>query len=144
MARARGDGRIKAGLMAVAGMLGAAGLALLAWSAHGADGAEPSRWLHHAGLIALVHAPVLILLAGGEALPEGAKRLGRWGCGLIVCGVLLFVATLTLRAACDLPAGHPVARLTPVGGTLAIAGWLVIAAAGLRALFAARDSHTRP
>ncbi|RMF71307.1 MAG: DUF423 domain-containing protein [Alphaproteobacteria bacterium] len=137
--------RITGMLMILAGLLGAGGLILLALAAHAASDPQEGRWLHEAGLVALVHAPVVLLLARGRGLPPAGRRLEQWGLVLLATGALVFTATLALRAWLDLSRTHPIAQLTPVGGGLAIAGWLVVAAAGLRVLLGREgDGQARP
>ncbi len=137
--------RIVALFLILAGLFGAVGLVLMALAAHGAGDPVHQRWLHEAGLLLLLHAPIPLLGAAAPDRPPASERVGRWGLILVIAGILLFAATLALRALLDLPGVHPVARLTPVGGGLAILGWLLVAAAGVRAVLGAgRERQTRP
>ena len=111
-------------LIVLAGIMGADGVILAAASAHQADasrlGAASSMLLFHACAVlavvalaerALIHARIAIAAAIG-----------------FVIATALFAGDLTLRQY----AGHslfPVAA--PTGGTLLIAGWLVLALSGL-------------
>ncbi len=137
--------RVAALLLALAGLFGAAGLVLMALSAHAAGDPAHRGWLHEAGLLMLLHAPVILQGAlAPERLPA-SERAGRWGMILAIVGILVFAATLTLRAFLDLPRVHPIARLTPLGGGLAILGWLLMAVGGVRVLLRIGvGSQTRP
>jgi len=105
-------------LILAAGVLGAAGVALLAASAHiGGDN------LRTAASFMLFHAPALLAigLAGqGRVMPVAGLA--------ILVGVVLFGGDLTLR---DLVGERLFAMAAPTGGTLTILGWLGIAIAAL-------------
>lgn len=118
------------GVFLTGAMLGATGVALGAWGAHGLQAylghAETSAW-DTAVLYQLIHAPVLLCLA--FAATDGTAL--RVACGLLGGGVVLFAGSLYL-----LVLGGPgwLGPVTPVGGTLLIAGWLVLCGYGLRRL----------
>lgn len=105
-------------LVAAAGLFGAAGVAFSAAASHqgGGNVATAAQFL-------LFHAPALLaigLLGGSLVLRTGAA--------VLLAGVLLFAGDLLMR--------HYVgSRLfplaAPAGGTLAIAGWIVIGLAAL-------------
>lgn len=100
-----------------AGLFGAAGVAGAALAAHGFGGDV----LALAAAIALVHAPALLALA---ALPPGAARL-TLPCGLLlVAGVVLFSGDLAARSFLG---DRLFFDAAPTGGTLMIAGWLLLA-----------------
>ena len=105
-------------LILAAGVLGAAGVALLAASAHiGGDN------LRTAASFMLFHAPALLAigLAGqGRVMPVAGLA--------ILAGVVLFGGDLTLR---DLSGERLFAMAAPTGGTLTILGWLGVAIAAL-------------
>ncbi len=137
--------RLPALLLILAGLFGAAGLVLMALGAHASSEPAHQRWLHEAGLVMLLHAPVILLSASAPDRLPACGRAGRWGLLLMIAGILLFAATLALRALLDLPRGHPLARLTPIGGGLAILGWLLVAAGGIGVLLRYPvDDQTRP
>ena len=100
-----------------AGLFGAAGVAGAALAAHGFGG----QFLALAAAIALVHAPALLALA---AVPPGLVRLTLPSGLLIAAGVVLFSGDLAARGF-----GHDRLFLdaAPTGGTLMIAGWLLLA-----------------
>jgi len=110
-------------LAALAGLIGASGVALAAAAAH----LSSIPLLASAALMALVHAPAL--LAGLAALRVGilSKRLGLVGLIGVALGVLLFSGDLTARAFLNAPL-FPMAA--PSGGTILIVSWIILALAG--------------
>lgn len=111
-------------LIALAGLMGAAGVMLAAASAHLADaarlGAASSMLLFHAAAL-----PGMMALAErGHLHPRIALAAGF---GFVVAAVL-FAGDLTLRQY----AGHSLFPFAaPTGGTLLIASWLVLALSAL-------------
>ncbi|MBN9043062.1 MAG: hypothetical protein BGP05_05170 [Rhizobiales bacterium 62-47] len=109
-------------LAALAGVIGASGVALGALAVHQPDAAR----LGIASSMLLFHAAALLgLLALREAhVLHG--RLGLVAASGMALGVLLFAGDLTLRQY----AGHGLfPRAAPTGGTLLIASWLLSALA---------------
>ena len=112
------------GLVAVAGLFGAAGVVLAALSAHQADAAR----LGVASSFLLFHAIVIISTA---LLIE--RGLAQHAVGLVaaagfVAGAGLFSGDLALRQF----AGHSLFPMAaPTGGTLLIVGWLALAVAAM-------------
>lgn len=109
-------------LTGLAGLLGAGGVAGAAAAAHGSAGAD---LLMLAAAMALVHAPALLALA---ALPLASalwKALPGLAFGL---GTLLFSGDLATRA---ITGERLLPMAAPAGGTLLIAGWLLVAVAAL-------------
>ena len=106
----------------LAGLMGAAGVALAAASAHQADASR----LASASSMLLFHATAVI----GAALLTG-HGIARRGLGLtatfgFIVGSALFAGDLTMRQY----AGHGLFTMaTPTGGTLLILSWLVLAIA---------------
>ena len=113
-------------LLALAGLMGAAGIMLTAAGAHG----KPGVGLDSAGYLLLIHAVAVIaaLAAARQGLllrPLGAIAL--WG---FVIGAGLFAADVSARAYL----GHRLFPFAaPTGGTLLILSWLVLTAAALAA-----------
>jgi uncharacterized membrane protein YgdD (TMEM256/DUF423 family) len=114
-------------LIALAGVMGAAGIMLTAAGAH----SKPGQGLDSAGYLLLIHAVAVI--AGALAVREGLilRPLGLivlWG---FVAGAGLFAADVAARA-------YLGSRLfpfaAPAGGSLLILAWLVLIAAALAAL----------
>lgn len=113
-------------LIGLAGLMGAAGVALAAASAHGGDASR----LASASAMLLFHATAI--LAGVALLERG---LLRGGTGLVatfgfVLGTVLFAGDLTLRQY----AGHSLFPFAaPTGGTVMILSWLALTLAAVMA-----------
>jgi uncharacterized membrane protein YgdD (TMEM256/DUF423 family) len=111
-------------LIAVAGLMGAAGVALAAMAAHQADAAR----LGPASSMLLFHAPALLaaVLLGERGLVGRIPGLLA-ACGF-AAGATLFAGDLVFRHF----AGHGLFPMAaPSGGTLLIASWLVLAICAL-------------
>ena len=108
------------GVVAIAGLLGAAGVASAAGASHG----EAGRLLGSIATIALAHAPVL--LARGLPPPKGRGRRG--AALLLAAGTLLFVCDLAGRQWMG-QGLFPAAA--PLGGGVMVLGWLGVAFAAL-------------
>lgn len=111
-------------LVALAGLMGAGGVALAAASAH----AVPNAGLDSAGHMLLFHAAAVL---GATALLQAGllwRPLGLVAaCGLAL-GAALFAGDIALRAF----AGHRLFPMAaPTGGLVLIASWLALAAAGI-------------
>jgi len=111
-------------LLALAGLMGAAGVMLAAASAHGADA---SRLLSASSML-LFHATAILgcvaLLARG-LLHGGIGLVATFGFAI---GAALFAGDLTLRQY----AGHGLfPYAAPTGGTLMILSWLVVSLAAV-------------
>jgi uncharacterized membrane protein YgdD (TMEM256/DUF423 family) len=109
----------------VAGVVGAAGVALGAFGAHGLRDAVADPHLLEVwdtgSRYHLLHALALCAVAAHPRSP-------RWAGGLFLLGILLFsgsLYTMTLTGARWLGA------VTPLGGVSLIAGWLALGAAPL-------------
>jgi len=114
-------------LIALAGLMGAAGIVLAAAGAHG----KPGVGLDSAGYLLLIHA--LGVVAGVALARQGmvVRSLGlATMCGFVIGGTL-FAADVAARA-------YLGARLfpfaAPLGGLIMIASWLVLAAAAVAAM----------
>ncbi|WP_457936355.1 DUF423 domain-containing protein [Mesorhizobium sp. 10J20-29] len=105
-------------LIAIAGLSGAAGVALSAAAAHSAG---PNLGI--AASFLLAHAPVF--LAVGML---GGNRVMRSGTAALLLGVLLFCGDLVMR---DYAGTRLFPMAAPAGGTIMILGWLGIAASAL-------------
>ncbi len=114
-------------LIALAGLMGAAGIMLAAAGAH----SKPGVGLDSAGYLLLIHAVAVV--AGSAAMRQGLllRPLGAvvlWG---FVAGAGLFAADVAARAYL----GHRLFPFAaPAGGSLLILAWLVLVAAALAAL----------
>jgi uncharacterized membrane protein YgdD (TMEM256/DUF423 family) len=113
-------------LIALAGVMGAAGVILLAAGAH----AAPGSGLDSAGQMLLFHAAAVIALA--SALQGLLFRpLALAGAIGFVVGATLFSGDIALRAL----AGHRLFPMAaPSGGIILIASWLAVTAAAVIAL----------
>lgn len=101
-------------LMMLAALSGALAVGAGAFGAHGASG-QAVEWLRTGGQYQLIHAVAAI----------AALRLrSRGPAWLFVAGGALFAGTLYLMA---LGAPRWLGAITPIGGTLLIAGWLWLA-----------------
>ena len=105
--------------LVIAGLSGAAGVALAAAAAHRA--VADATLVARAAEFLLLHAPALVACAW-----LADRRGGIWpnlaGLGFLA-GVLLFCGTLALRGAGLSVPG----RLAPAGGIALIVGWLALA-----------------
>lgn len=114
----------------VGALVGACGVALGAFGAHGfAETADPLplQWWQTAVDYHLVHA--LALLAVGVAPPGLLKQSWRCVAGcLFLAGVVLFCGAL-YSLALGAPVG--VAHLAPLGGLALVAGWLALSVGAL-------------
>ena len=111
-------------LIAVAGLMGAAGIVLAALGAHGSDLAR----LTTASSMLLFHAPVILalVLLGERRLVQ--RQLAIAAAIGFLTGALLFAGDLTVR---DL-LGHALFPMAaPSGGTVLIVSWILLALAGL-------------
>lgn len=107
-------------LPALAGLFGAAGVALAAAASHVGD----THLLGNASLMCLIHAPALL---GLSILAERRRSvlLSAW---LIAPGTALFTLDLLSR---HFRGEGLFPMAAPTGGMLMIAGWLVLAVASL-------------
>ncbi|PTE12161.1 DUF423 domain-containing protein [Mesorhizobium helmanticense] len=112
---ANGSDRI---LVLAGGLSGAAGVALSAAAAH-----LGGAFVGTAASFLIMHAPVF--LAVGLL---GASRILRTGSFVLLVGLVLFSGDLLAR---DFVGSRLFPMSAPIGGTLLIGGWLVIAASAL-------------
>jgi len=108
----------------IAGLMGAAGVALAAMATHAYAGTS----LSVAATMLSLHAPAVLAVALGRKaglLHDLAGRIAAWG---LVAGTLLFSGDIAMRTFVGTGL-FPMAA--PTGGTTMIAGWAVAAVAGL-------------
>lgn len=118
-------------LIALAGLMGAAGVALWSAAAHIAAGSN----LDTAAYMLLFHAPAVVAVA--LAMQQGILRRGlaQFAAQGFVLGAILFSGDLALRSFY----GTPLFRMAaPTGGGIVIASWLLLT---LAALFPAKKSR---
>jgi uncharacterized membrane protein YgdD (TMEM256/DUF423 family) len=121
-------------LLALAGLMGAAGMVLAAASAHVA----PGSGLDSAAYMLLFHAVAVI--AGAALLQHGLlwRPLSLLVLAAWVLGASLFAGDLAMRAF----AGHRLFPFAaPTGGTILIAAWLTFTGAAICALVRRSDVH---
>jgi uncharacterized membrane protein YgdD (TMEM256/DUF423 family) len=114
-------------LIALAGLMGAAGVVLLAAGAHAAPGAG----LDGAGQMLMFHATAV--LAAASVLHQGlvSRPLGIAAAAGFVIGASLFAGDIAMRAF----AGHRLFPMAaPSGGVILIASWLALAVAAVIAV----------
>lgn len=102
-------------LVFAGGLCGAAGVGLSAAAAHlgGAFTGTVASFL-------LAHAPVFVAVG-----LTGANRIAKIACLVLAVGLVLFCGDLLMR---DFGGTRLMAMAAPTGGTLLLAGWLVLAA----------------
>jgi len=114
-------------LIALAGVMGAAGIVLAAAGAHG----KPGAGLDSAGYLLLIHAAAVI--AGIAAIHSGVMRrpLGV----IVLCGFVLGAALFAADVAARAYLGHRLFPFAaPSGGVILIVTWLALLAAALAVL----------
>ncbi len=113
-------------LIALAGLMGAAGIMLTAAGAHG----KPGAGLDSAGYLLLIHA--VAVLAGALAARYGVilRSVGLVAlCGFVL-GASLFAADVAARAYLG---GRLFPFAAPAGGVIMIVSWLALIVAALAA-----------
>lgn len=111
-----------ASLVALAGLLGAAGVSLAAAAAH----ISGDETLRAAAEMAMVHAAGVIGLVGFSQ-NASRPRLWRFIAAAMLLGAWLFTGTVALGQLADF---RPLPMLAPVGGTITILSWIAVALAG--------------
>lgn len=102
----------------VAGISGAVAVIAGAVGAHAVADAQLAKFVETASFYQMIHAAVLLWLAGS---PRRGRAWARW---LFLAGTLLFCGTLYLKA---FGLWAAAVALAPAGGTSFILGWLAIA-----------------
>ena len=108
---------------ALAGLIA---VGLSAWAAHGlAARLEPGRLaaIQQALTMQGWHAPAL-LIAG--LMAEGGRRLAHGAAAAFLAGIILFCGAVTALS------GLRLGPIAPLGGTLLMLGWGLLALAGLK------------
>lgn len=111
-------------LMLLAGVLGAAGVAMAAVGAHvtgGVDGLDGYRAWQAASLLHLVHVPALLVI--GLAAQRYPRAGWHWPGWLIVIGLFLFSGSIYRSGLLQLDGAGP---LAPIGGSTLILAWLLV------------------
>jgi uncharacterized membrane protein YgdD (TMEM256/DUF423 family) len=112
--------------IALAALAGLAAVAFGAFAAHGMSDAKAIEWLHTASQYAGVHALAVLAVA---ALARGGLPVIAGTRTAFLVGILLFSGSLIAMAF-----GGPrwLGAVTPLGGLALMAGWALLAVAGLR------------
>ena len=113
------------GLGALAGLT-AVGMAAVA--AHGLDAIGPARLQMVRSGVQMQGWHALALLACGLWAPHGGK-LADWAGAAFLLGLLLFCGAVYALALAQIRVG----AIAPLGGTLLMLGWALLAASALRA-----------
>jgi uncharacterized membrane protein YgdD (TMEM256/DUF423 family) len=114
-------------LLALAGLMGACGVALTAASAHG----RPGTGLDSAGYLLLLHAAAVV--ATTAAVRSGL--LMRPLALITLCGFVLGAGLFAADVAARVYLGHRLFPMAaPSGGTILILSWLALTAAALAAM----------
>lgn len=103
----------------IAALSAALAVAAGAFGAHGAASPKAAEWLRTGGLYQLTHAIAALTIAA--RFPRSAA--------LLLTGAAIFALTLYAMA---LGAPRWLGAVTPIGGTLMIAGWLAVAYASAK------------
>ena len=101
-------------------MAGLMSIAFGAFAAHGVSDPQAQAWLKTGSSYQLAHA--LAAWAGVAALP--GNRAVRWAGWAFTAGALLFSGTLYAMA---LGAPRWFGAITPIGGTVMMSGWAILA-----------------
>ena len=117
--------------LALAACLGAAGVLLLAAGSHAAPGTVTI-----AGQMLLFHAPTLMAAVLARDAGHLHGQVGRVAIVVLAAGVIVFGADLALRG---FGHGRLFPMAAPIGGTLTIAGWFVLAVSAALAPSRGRD-----
>lgn len=112
------------GLLVLAGLMGAAGVACAAAAAHVGGGAN----LETAAHFLLFHAAALVGLCALSLMVARGRVVLQLGASAIALGALLFSGDLASRALMEVKL---LGGSAPFGGSLMILGWLTVAACAL-------------
>ena len=109
-------------------LLALAAIALGSMGAHGRvhDLLKATGELEHWQTAVSYHLPHALLLVVVALTGDAGGRLAAWSWRCLFAGVLLFSGSLYALA---LTQAKPLAHLTPFGGLLLLAGWLLLALA---------------
>jgi uncharacterized membrane protein YgdD (TMEM256/DUF423 family) len=114
------------------GAMLALGVAIGAFGAHGLEGkldAYSMDIYQRAVLYHYVHALGLLLVGALSGSNTISASLGRWAGMLLLIGIVFFSGSLYVLA---LTGNRMWGAVTPIGGVCFIAGWVVLAVAGMK------------
>ena len=124
------DDKLSRRILIAAAILGATGVAIGAYGAHGLERFLVIRGLDSETIASrllqfdvgtryhLIHAVALMALA---SIPYGSPANRRWTAGLFVGGIVLFSGSLYVLVLTNTP---KLGAITPLGGLAWIVGWL--------------------
>ena len=107
--------------MSLAAIGGFLAVAFGAFAAHGIADPKAQAWMHTGATYAFMHT--LAVFAAAFVASQGGRR-ARFAPPLFLAGVVIFSGSLFAMA---LGAPRWFGAITPIGGTLLIAGWLWLA-----------------
>jgi uncharacterized membrane protein YgdD (TMEM256/DUF423 family) len=107
--------------MTLAALGGFLSVAFGAFAAHGVPDPKAQEWLRTGALYGFMHS--LAIFASALLMELGAKR-ARFAPAFFVSGGVIFSGTLYAMA---LGGPRILGAITPIGGTLLMVGWLVLA-----------------
>ena len=113
-------------LIALAGLMGVAGIVLAAAGAH----AKPGMGLDSASQMLLFHAPALVAACAAIAQGLLSRPIALTALIAMICGTAVFTGDLVMRAYFSQRL-FPMAA--PTGGTILIGAWTLLAIAALAA-----------
>ena len=113
-------------IIAWAGLLGLVAVAAGAFGAHGASDPQTKAWLQTGGQYGLIHA---LAALGGLSVQRLGADGGRAAAWAFLAGGTIFSGSLYILALTHI---LWLGAITPVGGVLMLAGWALLAWAGLR------------
>jgi uncharacterized membrane protein YgdD (TMEM256/DUF423 family) len=112
-------------LLTLAGASGFMAVAAGAFGAHGAADPVAKGWLETGGHYQLVHAAAALAAVILARQGLARARLSAW---LFLAGGFIFSGTLYLMA---VGAPRLLGAVTPIGGLMLLAGWAILAFAGM-------------
>ena len=112
--------------MALAAVGGFLAVAFGAFAAHGIADPKAQGWMHTGATYAFMHT--LAVFAAAFVASQGGRR-ARFAPPLFLAGVVIFSGSLFAMA---LGAPRWFGAITPIGGTLFLAGWACMAWAALQ------------
>lgn len=110
---------------AIAGFLGATGVALDAVAAHALSNPLAATSVARAAQYQILHAIVLLIIANQASLPS---RVARWG---ILLGLSLFSGSIYCKYFMGIAQAS---QFAPIGGSLLIGSWLALGIGALALL----------
>jgi len=114
--------RADLGLAIAAGLLGAAGVSLAAIAAH----RVPTPAMATAAQMLMVHAVAVLAVAAWAVRSPNAAGWWRVAARVMLLGVALFAGDIALRG---FEIGQLFPMAAPIGGSLTIFAWILVAAA---------------